>query len=823
MGTVRLRVQVTPDPPYLKTLTFTLMGIPKVSVSCIPMVEKGINVLNLPLISSFVNAGIATAANEYVAPKSMSLELGKMLMSDDVKKETEAVGLLWIDIHKAIGLSKQDRSGSSDAYITLAFSKYGKPMYSTRVIVDDLNPIWNEQTGILVNAEHIKAAESLSIELWDSDRFTADDCVGKVEIPIQDLMVDPGKMHEQVSKLTGQDANSEMPGELYWSIGFFNKPSLRPALRTSGKDVNLPAELKNNPMLQDDKGSLDNEGENAIMHTPPDPLYPTGILSVIVHQIVNLEVRDMTGTYGNRKNGKEYSPGMQTGETKQEEGGKLPSAYCTIAINDELAYRTRTKVVSSKPIFNAGTERFIRDWRSSMVTVTVRDSRNREHDPLLGVIPLKLSEILQTSAGVTRWFPMDGGLGFGQVRLTVFFRSLELQLPPRLQGWNVGTFEFRSDTITSNITKFKSAKLKFRTGGSVGKIPSKSCQQSGEGSNTQLQWSTKVGKTERHLKLPVKHRYMSPICIDLVPSGKRKPTAHAMLWLSDLVDNETQEITIPVWETNNAERLTQNCIRAPGDHPNVEITEIGTLTFTCRFSRGMDASHGHFADDNDSRETFESWQACKHEGIRSDTVKQELNPVVAALHDQSIRDMRADLAHSATMDATQEDVQGFTDKYGKSWEQVFSDARAEIAGDYTANQDPNNLQPEPPLRRELPEDYYHRDSGDNDTEYSEFYDDSSDSENEDDSGTSSEGYHHVQPEHAEHAEHSNEQDKKTGVAAIKDYRTHQRDLHRQHRGLMQWKPMRTLGFVKDEAKFGVKKLRGKISLKGREPDVETEA
>lgn len=46
----------------------------------------------------------------------MSLELGKMLMGDDVKKETEALGILWINIDKAIGLSKQDRRGSSDAY-----------------------------------------------------------------------------------------------------------------------------------------------------------------------------------------------------------------------------------------------------------------------------------------------------------------------------------------------------------------------------------------------------------------------------------------------------------------------------------------------------------------------------------------------------------------------------------------------------------------------------------------------------------------------------------------------------------------------------------
>jgi hypothetical protein len=68
------------------------------------------------------------------------------------------------------------------------------------------------------------------------------------------------------------------------------------------------------------------------------------------------------------------------------------------------AYKTRTKVVSSKPIFNAGTERFIRDWRSAIVTVTVRDSRNRQHDPIIGVVPLKLSDILQTSSQVSGIF-----------------------------------------------------------------------------------------------------------------------------------------------------------------------------------------------------------------------------------------------------------------------------------------------------------------------------------------------------------------------------------------------------------------------------------
>ena len=183
VGTVRIRLQMTPEPPFLKNLTLTLMGVPQVSAGCIPMVQKGVNILNLPLISNFVNYAIGAAASMYVAPKSLSLDLGAMLQGDDITKDVLAMGIMWIRIHRARGLSKQDRRGSkgggSDPYITLSFSKYSKPLYCTRVITDDLNPIWEETCALLVNPEYIKADEQLSIELWDSDRSSADDIVGK--------------------------------------------------------------------------------------------------------------------------------------------------------------------------------------------------------------------------------------------------------------------------------------------------------------------------------------------------------------------------------------------------------------------------------------------------------------------------------------------------------------------------------------------------------------------------------------------------------------------------------------------------------------------
>ncbi len=61
------------------------------------------------------------------------------------------------------------------------------------------------------------------------------------------------------------------------------------------------------------------------------------------------------------------------------------------SVNDELVYQTRVKPITSTPIFNAGTERFVRDWRTAHVTVAVKDSRMRENDAILGVVMLKVS------------------------------------------------------------------------------------------------------------------------------------------------------------------------------------------------------------------------------------------------------------------------------------------------------------------------------------------------------------------------------------------------------------------------------------------------
>lgn len=834
VGTIRGRLQLVPEAPFVKDLTFSLAGIPHVRAGCMPMFKTGVNVLNLPLISNFVNYAIGTACGIFAAPKSMTMDLSMMVKGDDIVKDTQALGIMWVRIHRATGLSKQDQRGSfgggSDPYINLSFSKYGKPMYCTRVICDDLNPVWEETAGLLVNSELIKANENLSVELWDSDRHTADDVVGKVELPIREMIQHPCRMYQQVSKLQGMNEGSEMPGELHWEVGFFGKPKLRNELRTDGKIKDLPKNLKNDPKFEDDKGIISTEEEEAVTHTPPDPLWPSGICSIVVHQIVNLQLANVKGSNGDRR-GREYEPARPSGENTEEQGDDLPTSYCKIILNDELIYRTRAKALSSKPIFNAGTERFVRDWRSAVVTVVVRDQRYREHDPILGLVPLKLSDLFQTSSQVTRWYPLDGGIGFGRVRISLLFRHVETKLPPNMLGWDVGTFKFTSNNITAQGLNHRT-KIRLRTGGSSGKIPRHVCTVNGDSSSFDL--------SQLDVRLPVKHRYRSPVIFEFLTQGKHGTTGYAVLWLQHLTDNGDLPVDIPIWQTKNGKRLTQNYITEDNlenkRNPGLEdVQEIGRLRFHCTFTPGIDESHEHFVVDNHTRETFETWEACIAEGVRSRSIEAEVPERTEQMHEQSLLQGRDILKV-----ADPKERRRWIDKEGQDWSGAFGqDPLVQIKAD-EQNQSRRGPGQQGTVMH-LPDD----------DEGSDISDSSNEREHEP-------GHGHGQGQKPEYEAHqgpngtdgtiggipktnnttsrpSTGDSKSTGPSQTSTMETAsnstksskkaaKRSEQRHQRGIMQWKPARNASFAKDEAKFALKKVKQKFSgdLAGREPDIETE-
>jgi hypothetical protein len=422
----------------------------------------------------------------------------------------------------------------------------------------------------------------------------------------------------------------------------------------------------------------------------------------------------------------------------------------------------------------------------------------REHDPVLGVVPLKLSDILQASSQVTRWYPLDGGVGFGRIQISLLFRSVETKLPPNMLGWEVGTFEFVSKRILV-LDYTSTVKIKLRTGGSTAKLPRSHCKKLAEGDG--IYWDVDQTDGQSSVRLPVKYRYRSPVVMEFHTASKRKPDAYAIFWLQHLTDNEVTDINIPIWKTSNGARLTQNYVTEENlellrSLPGYEdIKEVGRVHFRGRFKPGLDESHEPFISDNDSRETYETWQACKAEGIRGRKVSVEIPENLQQLHEKSLVEGRDTLKQ-----APPEERRKWLSKDGTDWSGAFGEDPAHYVN-----------------------------SGRGSRNASTSYDASTavDGESDDDDNSSSSSDLGIQD--AEHdggangtaQGHDGQREEGAGIESEKERK---KGLHRKQRGLMQWKPVRNAAFAKDEAVFALRRVKKRMtgSLSGREPDVETE-
>lgn len=605
VGIVRLRLQLAPDPPFFQLMTMTFLGQPKVDIKCIPIVKRGLNIMDLPLISNFVQSSVDAAMAEYVAPKSLTLDLKDMLAGDDFKKDTAARGVVVVDIKHGYDFKMGDASipliseGSSDPYVSVGWAKFGKPMFSTRVLINEMEPYWHERAVLLVTPEELNVDERLRLQLWDSDRFTADDDLGRIEVGLKEIMRSEdtnGKMHNRTDGFRALKAGEAMPGKLEWSVGYFSKARLQPcqfAAQSWDKSIRSRDDLehkvqetckrklreamikkgrhaKSDDELEQQKEQERKTLEDAIIISAPPPQgYPSGIFSIQIHQITGLELEVQSkGTADKRENHEEEA----------EDDDELPSAYCTVMINHKKVFKTRTKPKNSKPFYNAGTEKFVKDWRNTEVYVSVRDARVDEKDALLGIVHLPLGEMFQERAQLNGYYPLMGGVGHGRVRISMVWRSVQLQAPPETLGWDYGTLELKPTITASDLpSDVQSLKLKFYTNLSSGKMYP---QQGGR------EWKS---RKERSLYLPLHRRYATNLAIRFKHHGmlKDKTAAFAVFWLKDIPDEEDKEITLPVFK-GDFERARANCLDEAGE-------KVGTITLKMHFWSGLSTRHQKWA------------------------------------------------------------------------------------------------------------------------------------------------------------------------------------------------------------------------------------
>lgn len=779
------------------------------------------------MISSFVQSAIDAALAEYVAPKSLTLNLKDMLVGEDFKKDTSSHGAVLVFIKRARGFKQGDggvgkMQGSSDAYVTVSWGKFGKTVASTRIIPESQEPDWHEYATILVSAEELNAEERLRLQLWDSDRWTADDDLGRVEVDLKELMHKPethNKMLDREDRFTGQDPDEKMAGTLQWSVGYFSKVRITDKqleqqkvdeeIRTREKLREHVSELAANKLREAGKGADDDElhqqrvqdyaeiETNMIISAPPSQEFVSGILSVQIHNITGLEIQNLQ----KQDKGDEDTDGDQETET----GDDMPDSYCNIILNHKKIYRTRTKPKNCKPFFNAGTERFIRDWRTTDIIIAVRDAREREDDPLIGIVYLPLAKVFAQQSQVVDVYPLVGGIGYGRARISMVWRSVELQLPPKLLGWDYGTLEVRgsiratSQGGSSLPEKLLKNRIKVRT--DLGRTKMYS---NGDGT-----WS--LGKRDNRegesAFLAVRKRYASALVLEFREStlGPDKSPAFAVLWLQELVDEEAETRTLKVWRggKNRIARATNSC-----DYAGLEEGEqpIGEVELDLKFWRGLSGYHKKFSaasKTGNMRHVMECLDTITDENLGKD-------------------DNDGDIADSDTEESTDTGENGNGNRNGNGNGNGNSNGERRSSSDKEARKK---------LKVHTNDDSSDEDAG------------GSLSDGEKDASHSTLSLHNLKrlgkaPKKILHNPvdgtastaldvvapgHVNPDDGSRGIRnTVRDYKDHHKQLHRQHRGIMQWRIAREADHVANKLGHLKGNVSGMFKHSDKDVNVETE-
>ncbi|EPQ27504.1 uncharacterized protein PFL1_05042 [Pseudozyma flocculosa PF-1] len=650
VGTLRIRIQLTSQAPFLGKSTLSFVGLPRVEIDAAPL--RAVSIMDVPVISKFVQNAIDAAMATYTAPGSLDLDLSQLISGDDIKREIAALGAIVIFIESAEAVERSDALfGSSDPYVTVSFSRYGKVLYCTRVVLDDLNPRWHEYTAILLHPEVVKAGERVALELRDSDRTSSDDLLGRAEVSLTELLQNPGELIERTDELKGDTPGSKRGGRITWRAGYYPKAPVNTKLsrfeqildvgndgaaaKDDGRD-SKGTQATPKPIEEELLHRAEKAGKVPVEYTPPDPSLPSGILSVTVHQIAALDVPQRSESKVRRR--KLFEPGQEVHDEIGDASPEAPSSYVEVLICDALVYRTRTKMQSRAPIFQAGTERFVRDWQTSTVVFAVREARINEADPIIGVVALRLEALFRDKSQSTDWYPISGGIGSGRIRLSVLFRSVDCRLERPLRGFDIGTVQVH-DAVTLHSVDAQTRSdlggcyLKLRTIAGKASISSTaSSKHSGGTGDDAVVWT--LSDKKNPLRLPVHRRHASALLVEWRAKNQLRKTtvwAVAAVWLTEIADsivggsgsgsgsdtggNKVATIQVPVWDGKDAKvlsRLKQN-FQSFHDASQGEALggkRVATLELKLGFRAGIDRTHTKFAAPRpDTRAAMEAWRA----------------------------------------------------------------------------------------------------------------------------------------------------------------------------------------------------------------------
>ncbi|XP_031484036.1 synaptotagmin-5 [Nymphaea colorata] len=119
-----------------------------------------------------------------------------ILPGDYSDLELKPVGTLEVKLVQAKDLTNKDLIGKSDPFAVLYIRPLPDKMKKSRVINNDLNPVWNEHFEFIVEDA---TTQHLVVKIYDDEGIQASELIGCAQIKLKDLV--PGKVKDVWLKL----------------------------------------------------------------------------------------------------------------------------------------------------------------------------------------------------------------------------------------------------------------------------------------------------------------------------------------------------------------------------------------------------------------------------------------------------------------------------------------------------------------------------------------------------------------------------------------------------------------------------------------------
>ncbi|SCV70224.1 BQ2448_1618 [Microbotryum intermedium] len=320
----------------------------------------GFDLSLIPGLSPFITSQVhATLGSMMYHPNTFTLNLEQMLSGAPIDT---ACGVLALTIYSGRGLKGVKLGGGApDPYVSLAIAGRAE-LAKTTIKRSTTTPHWNETKYILLN----NLNESLTMTVKDWNEHRADSDLGTASFDLKSLMEDG----QQEGVNTDVIFDGKARGVIKFDAIYF--PVLTAKKLPDGTVETIPE-----TNADEDIGRAE-----------------TGVVRLVVHQAKDLDGR-----------------------------GQQINTCAEVRLNDQLVHRTQTLKRSPNPVWERPTEFLVTDRASAVIGITVIDENAISANTRLGVLKVKLTDLLEANAKGQDFFPLSQARS-GRVRLTATWKPV---------------------------------------------------------------------------------------------------------------------------------------------------------------------------------------------------------------------------------------------------------------------------------------------------------------------------------------------------------------------------------------------------------------